>query len=158
MTTQTVRIVKASPADPRVLALMDAQQAELRELYVDTTEVTEAFDPQSLSGAGCVLLAAAREDGTLVGCGALKRWDAASAEVKRMYVTPDARGSGAARALLDALVARGRAHGYARLVLETGDRQHAAIALYVRAGFRRVPNFGVYVGVEDSLCFELPLA
>lgn len=94
MTTQTVRIVKASPADPRVLALMDAQQAELRELYVDTTEVTEAFDPQSLSGAGCVLLAAAREDGTLVGCGALKRWDAASAEVKRMYVTPDARGSG----------------------------------------------------------------
>lgn len=157
MTTQTVRIVEDSPADPRVLALMDAQQAELRRLYADITEVTEAFDPASLAGTGCALVAAER-GGMLIGCGALNRWDAASAEVKRMYVTPDARGSGAARALLDALIARGRAHGYAWLVLETGDRQHAAIALYVRAGFRRIPNFGVYVGVENSLCFELPLA
>lgn len=44
------------------------------------------------------------------------------------------------------------------MVLETGDRQHAAMALYARAGFRRIPNFGVYAGVENSLCFELPLA
>ena len=157
MTVQSVRIVEVSPADSRVLALMDAQQRELRALYADTTEVTEAFDPASLSGAGGVLVAAER-DGVLVGCGALKRWDAGTAEVKRMYVTPDARGSGAARALLDALIARGGALGYARLVLETGDRQHAAMALYARAGFRRIPNFGVYAGVENSLCFELPLA
>ncbi|WP_245621307.1 GNAT family N-acetyltransferase [Deinococcus soli (ex Cha et al. 2016)] len=104
------------------------------------------------------MLVAAERNGTLIGCGALKRWNADTAEVKRMYVTPDTRGSGAARALLDALVTRGGALGSARLVLETGDRQHAAITLHTRAGFRRVPNFGVYAGVEHSLCFERPLA
>lgn len=83
MTVQSVRIVEVSPADSRVLALMDAQQRELRALYADTTEVTEVFDPASLSGAGGVLVAAER-DGGLVGCGALKRWDAATAEVKHM--------------------------------------------------------------------------
>lgn len=93
----------------------------------------------------------------MIGCGALKRWDGDTAEVKRMYVTPDARGSGAAQALLDALVVGGRALGYRRLVLETGDRQQAAIGLYMRAGFRRIPNFGVYAGAENSMCFELPL-
>ena len=157
MTAQAVRIVEVSPADPRALALMDAQQTELRRLYADTTEVTEAFDPAALTGTGGVLVAAER-NGTLIGCGALKRWNADTAEVKRMYVTPDTRGSGAARALLDALVTRGGALGSARLVLETGDRQHAAITLHTRAGFRRVPNFGVYAGVENSLCFERPLA
>ncbi|AKH17250.1 hypothetical protein SY84_09540 [Deinococcus soli (ex Cha et al. 2016)] len=111
----------------------------------------------ALTGTGGVLVAAER-NGTLIGCGALKRWNADTAEVKRMYVTPDTRGSGAARALLDALVTRGGALGSARLVLETGDRQHAAITLHTRAGFRRVPNFGVYAGVEHSLCFERPLA
>ncbi|GGN46328.1 GNAT family N-acetyltransferase [Deinococcus daejeonensis] len=129
MTVQSVRIVEVSLADSPVLTLMDAQQSELRALYADTTEVTEACDPASLSGVGGVLVAAER-DGSLVGCGALKRWDAGTAEVRRMYVTPDARGSGAARAPLDALIARGGALGYARLVLETGDRQHAAVALY----------------------------
>ncbi|MFT2720988.1 hypothetical protein ACMT4L_13405 [Deinococcus sp. A31D244] len=43
------------------------------------------------------------------------------------------------------------------LVLEPGDRQ-AALALYTRAGFRRIPNFGYYEGLEHRLCFELPLS
>ncbi|MFW8627134.1 hypothetical protein [Deinococcus sp. ME38] len=42
-------------------------------------------------------------------------------------------------------------------MLETGDQQATALALYTRTGFRRIPNFGYCEGVENSLCFELPL-
>ncbi|MBZ9750006.1 GNAT family N-acetyltransferase [Deinococcus sp. HMF7604] len=150
------RLLDVPPTDPRVQALMNAQQRELRALYQDTDERTEPFDPMTLTGEGCVLLAA-EEEGELVACGALKRWDAESAEVKRMYTVPDARGRGIGRALLEELQARGQAEGYARLVLETGDQQAAALALYERAGFRRIPNFGYYEGIENSLCFALPL-
>ncbi|WP_235693112.1 GNAT family N-acetyltransferase [Deinococcus aquaedulcis] len=152
----TPRLLDMPPTDLRVQALMNAQQRELRELYQDTDERTEPFDPLTLSGEGCVLLAA-EEKGELLACGALKRWDEASAEVKRMYTVPAARGRGVGRALLDELIARGRAAGYARLVLETGDQQAAALALYERAGFRRIPNFGYYEGIDNSLCYELPL-
>ncbi|WP_230283928.1 GNAT family N-acetyltransferase [Deinococcus sp. 23YEL01] len=152
-------IVDAAPDDPRVAGLMNAQQRELRALYQDTDERTEPFNPMVLTGPGCVLLAARRGDdrAPLLACGALKRWDAQSAEVKRMYTLPQVRGQGLARALLEELIVRGRREGYARLVLETGDQQEAALALYTRAGFRRIPNFGYYEGVENSLCFELPL-
>jgi GNAT superfamily N-acetyltransferase len=69
-----------------------------------------------------------------------------------MYVAPEERGRGVGRALLAALEAAARALGLSRLVLETGDRQREAIALYRRAGFRDIPPFGEYVGSPLSVC------
>ena len=89
--------------------------------------------------------------------GAIKRLDDAAAEVKRMYTVPGARGRGLGRQILSELIARGRAGGYDRLVLETGDLQAEALALYEHSGFTRIPNFGYYVGIENSLCYGLPL-
>ncbi|WP_216317622.1 GNAT family N-acetyltransferase [Deinococcus aestuarii] len=145
------------PTDPRVVNLMNAQQRELRAMYNDTDERTEPFDPATLSGEGSVLLAV-EENGTLLACGALKRIEPDAAEVKRMYTVPEARGRGLGRQILAALIERGRALGYARLVLETGDLQAEAIHLYESAGFTRIPNYGYYVGIGNSLCYELPLA
>jgi putative acetyltransferase len=148
-------IALASPADPRVLALMNAQQAELTAIYKGSW--TEPFNPAVLTGEGCVLLVD-DEGGELVACAALKRWDdGRSAEVKRMYTAPAWRGQGRGKALLAALVERGRALGYDRLVLETGALQPAAILIYERAGFTRIPNFGHYEGIEDSWCYALKL-
>lgn len=108
-------IALASPNDPRVIRLMNAQQDELRAIYEDDATRTEPFDPSVLRGDGCVLLADERE-GELVACGALKRWeDGRTAEIKRMYTAPAWRGRGLGEALLDALIARGRALGYERL-------------------------------------------
>ncbi|MDB4943723.1 MAG: putative acyltransferase [Labilithrix sp.] len=144
-----------SPRDPRVIALMDAQQTEICGVYENN--VTEPFDPAVLEGEGCVLLVDV-EGGELVACAALKRWDdGATAEVKRMYTAPAERGKGRAARLLEALVTEGRRLGYARIVLETGDLLKEAIALYERAGFVRIPNYGFYEGIEQSYCFELPL-
>ncbi|PNY81610.1 GNAT family N-acetyltransferase [Deinococcus koreensis] len=150
------QLLDMPPTDPRVISLMNAQQRELRELYQDTDERTEPFDPAILSGEGCVLLAV-QEGAELLACGAIKRLDQTSAEVKRMYTVPAARGRGLGRQILNELIERGRAQGYERLVLETGDLQAEAVALYERSGFTRIPNFGYYVGIENSQCYELPL-
>jgi GNAT superfamily N-acetyltransferase len=75
-----------------------------------------------------------------------------------MYVVPAFRGQGIARRLLTALEAESTALGISRLVLETGDRQPEALALYERAGFARIPAFGKYVDSPLSVCMAKQLA
>ncbi|ACO45551.1 GNAT family N-acetyltransferase [Deinococcus deserti] len=148
--------VPTLPTDPRAQHLMNEQQRELRRLYNDEDSRTEPFDPQTLSGEGSLLLTI-EEDGQLLACGALKKLDEESAEIKRMYTVPAARGRGMGRRILSALIEAGRQAGYARLVLETGNQQPEAVHLYEQAGFRRIPNYGYYQDMEDSLCYELRL-
>ncbi len=140
--------------DTRAHALMTAQQRELRKLYNDTDERTEPFDPASLAGG---VLLGWEEGGELLAIGGLKPLDRQSAEIKRMYTRPEARGRRLGRAVLDGLIAWGREQHLAQLVLETGDLQAEATSLYQSAGFERIPNFGYYVGIENSLCFALAL-
>lgn len=83
----------ASPDDPRVASLMGAQQRELRALSDDTAEWTEPFDPAVLAGEGSAPVVV-EEGGTLLACGALKRLGHDTAEIKRMYTVPGARGRG----------------------------------------------------------------
>jgi putative acetyltransferase len=99
----------------------------------------------------------ARIDDVAVGCGAVRFLDASTAEVKRMYVAPAARGNGVGRRLLEDLEAFARSRGAQRLVLETGPLQVEALALYERAGFITTPCWGEYAHGKNSLCFEKPL-
>jgi putative acetyltransferase len=94
----------------------------------------------------------ARLDGRALGIAALVLGDA-GAELKRMFVHEDARGKGVARGLLAAVEDAAVAAGVDELRLETGPLQHAAIALYERAGYARIPNFGPYVGDGFSVCY-----
>jgi carbonic anhydrase len=80
-------------------------------------------------------------DGKPIGCVALRRFDADSGELKRLYVQPDHRGYGVARALGAAAIEAARAIGYRRVVLDTLDRMTAARALYAAAGFREIPAY-----------------
>jgi ribosomal protein S18 acetylase RimI-like enzyme len=99
-----------------------------------------------------------REGGVPAGCGGIKLVDGEFGEIKRMYVRPLFRGSGLAKMMLDHLTLHARAHGIGLLRLETGIHQHAAIALYERAGFQRIPNFKPYKEDPLSLFFEKRLA
>ena len=94
----------------------------------------------------------AYHDGMPVGCGALRRLDAETAEVKRMYVTRQVRGRGVARAILSQLEAEAHRLGVRRMVLETGIRQPEAISLYLRTGFGRIQPFGEYTASALTLC------
>jgi GNAT superfamily N-acetyltransferase len=138
---------------PDVGALCAAQQEEMHELYgeadIGPARAAPMFEPPD-----GVFLVVRDGGGRAVACGGVARFDETRGELKRMYVVPDARGRGLGRLLLDALERQARELGYAALVLETGDRQEAALALYDRAGFVRRPCWPPYDSRALSLCFE----
>ena len=103
-------------------------------------------------GVGTFVLA--RAEGRAIGCGALRKLDDTTAEVKRMYVDPEVRGRGVGNKILEHLEAAGRDLGAHRLVLETGIYQAEAIALYRRAGFKPICCWGDYAETGTSACFE----
>jgi putative acetyltransferase len=92
-----------------------------------------------------------------VGCGAFKEYAPDSVEIKRMFVQPAHRQRGVARAVLAALETLAAELGYANCVLETGKRQPEAIALYQRSGYELTPNYGQYIGIDNSVCLRKTL-
>ena len=93
-------------------------------------------------------------DGQAVGCGAIKDFSRERQEVKRMYVLPGWRGKGVAAQVLAELECWALEQGYTYCVLETGKRQPEAIRLYEKSGYVQIPNYGQYIGVDNSVCFE----
>jgi putative acetyltransferase len=96
----------------------------------------------------------AYEGASPVGCGAIKQYADDTMEVKRMYVLPDKRGYGIASSILGELEVWAKELNYARCILETGQKQPEAIALYKREGYQVIPNYGQYEGIDNSVCFE----
>jgi len=94
----------------------------------------------------------------LVSCGAFKEFAPGAVEIKRMFVQPAHRQRGVAQAVLAELERWASELGYASCVLETGKRQPEAIALYQRSGYAHTPNYGQYVGVENSVCMQKSLS
>lgn len=92
-----------------------------------------------------------------VACGAIKELDSKSTEVKRMFTLPEKRGKGLASAILKELEVWSKELGYEKTVLETGKRQIEAVALYQKCGYKIIPNYGQYIGIENSVCFEKDL-
>jgi len=105
--------------------------------------------------AGCLLLA--RERGTAIGIVALKPFAPGIAEVKRLYVVPEARGAGVGRLLAERAVAAASLKGYERVRLDTHrPSMSAAIALYRRLGFVEIAPYGPDLGGEIAF-FEKKL-
>jgi len=123
--------------------LVAAMVAEMRVLYdgldLEAPDMPKA-GPGELGPPGGTYLVGYR-DGVPVCGGGLKRLPDGTCEIKRMYVVPQARRSGVARALLSALEEAARTIGYRIARLDTGDRQPHAQAFYEAAGYRRVENF-----------------
>jgi putative acetyltransferase len=96
----------------------------------------------------------AYEDEVAIGCGAIKEYANDTVEVKRMYVPVNKRGKGIASKILSELEIWAKELNYAKCILETGKRQPEAIGLYLKSGYKIIPNFGQYENVENSVCFE----
>ena len=96
----------------------------------------------------------AYEDDIPVACGAIREFDPTAMEVKRMYTLPAYRGKGFASKVLAELETWAIESGYTKCLLETGWRQPEAIHLYEKSGYKRIPNYGKYAKMENSVCFE----
>jgi putative acetyltransferase len=89
-----------------------------------------------------------------VACGAIKHYTDGTMEVKRMYAAPDVRGKGVASLVLGELEDWAGSLLYQHCVLETGKKQADAVRLYEKNGYQIIPNYGQYIGAENSVCFE----
>jgi GNAT superfamily N-acetyltransferase len=151
-TTGSVELAVVDWDDADATRLRTAQQAELRDRYGDD-DIGHTMTGEDI--AAMVLL---RVDGEPVACGAVRDASAdlgaGTGELKRMFVHPDHRGRGWSRVVLAELERIAAGLGWQRLVLETGVLQPEAIGLYLRAGYLPIDNFGEYVDVVDSRCFE----
>ena len=145
--------------DPAVTRMIEDVQAEYVELYggpdAAVVDPAEFLPPQGLFLVGTL-------DGVPVAMGGWRRVElpdeADAAEIKRMYVARAARRRGLSRRLLAELERTAAAAGLARLVLNTGPEQPAAIALYESVGYTPVPGFGHYACHPGALFYGKPLA
>lgn len=135
-------LVPLHAADAPGADLIRAMIDELLPLYgrIDGSEAPTA-GPDDLWRPSGTYLVGWDEDGAVVCGGGLKRLDDTTAEIKRMYVVPDARGRGHARRLLRALEDAARELGYERVRLDTGAKQPHALALYPSAGYVEIPDY-----------------
>ena len=143
---------------PDAVALRAVQQAWGDSLYASDPASRHRSSSEAMDPASVLLTVVAYEDDDRpVGHACLRRLDgpmAGELEIKRMYVDPDERGRGIADALLEAMEARAREEGVARVVIHTGDRQHAALRFYERHGYTQIDVYPPYEAVTYSLCFE----
>src|SRR5690349_5033710 len=123
-------------SSPDAARLISALNSELTATFPEPGATHFSLtDAHVAPGDGAFLIAYL--DDRAVGCGAVRRLDETTAELKRMYVDPSVRGRGIGRALIDALEREAQHLGVTRIVLETGTRLASAIRLYERAGYAR---------------------
>jgi putative acetyltransferase len=148
-------IARENPDQPEIRALLCASEAYMASLY--PAESNHMLDVESLQGTEVTFLVA-RVGGQAVGCGALVRSSQEWAELKRMFVLPEARGHRVGRRLLESLESVAIEHHIPLLRLETGIRQPEALALYRSAGFVEIGPFGRYQPDPQSVFMEKRIA
>ena len=150
----TVRIDQESPHQPDIVRLVEELDTYLGSLY--PAESNHLLDIESLAQPD-VRFFVARWDGEALGCIALRVDPAGWGEVKRLFVSPRARGLGLGRRLLSALEAKAQGERLPLLRLETGIHQPEALGLFRAAGFHEIPAFGAYAPDPLSVFMEKAL-
>ncbi|MCM4076683.1 GNAT family N-acetyltransferase [Paractinoplanes hotanensis] len=151
---QEIKIRQADYTELSVRALLVDVIAELSERYGGSGDDTPIADEDFATPNGAFYVADGGE--RLVACAAWRR-HGDDAELKRMFTARSARGRGLGRRMLAAIEASARVAGCRRVILETGDRQPEAIALYESAGYERIEDFGYYRGHDGVLSYAKEL-
>ena len=148
-----IRIVKATSENGDFVNLIAALDKSLWERYPELKSDYWGNNILELNPNVVILYL----DEKAVGCGCFKKYEKDTIEIKRMFVSPEARGMGLAQTIL--LELEGWAHdlGYSFSVLETLYKQKEAIALYQKTGYNIVDNYEPYVGLENSICMRKPI-
>lgn len=139
--------------DPEFLELVTLLDASLAKTDGDLHNFYNQFN--GLENIKHVVVAYTQD--TPIACGAIKAIDSNTAEIKRMFTLPTHRGKGVGSQILVQLESWAKELTFISCILETGKRQPDAIALYEKNGYLKTPNYGQYIGMENSVCFKKPL-
>ncbi|GAA1790366.1 GNAT family N-acetyltransferase [Agromyces lapidis] len=162
----SVAISIEPPRQPEVERLLEGSTEYSRSLYPPEAcfllDVGQLERPDvrlyvARDASGTALGVAALVAGTVGGGAAGSAGSPARGELKRMFVAPSGRGLGVAGALLARIEADAAGLGLDEIVLETGPRHLAALALYEKHGYRHIEQFGPYVGEQFSVCMAKSL-
>jgi GNAT superfamily N-acetyltransferase len=152
---KSITISQERPDTPEAQALIDELETYLASLYPVEARyglsVARLLEEQ-------VAFFVLRVDGQPTGCGGVKFYGEAYAELKRMYVRPGYQGRGLGQMILAHLEEHACSLGILIMRLETGIHQEAAIQLYERMGYHQRPSFGDYRAGPSNLFYEKSLA
>lgn len=110
-----------------------------------------SFDPADVGVTGALFVIAYDGEQVAVGCGAYRPLHDGVAELKRMFALPGSKGVGSS--ILKFLEKAAAEYGYRELWLETRVVNERAVSFYQKHDYRRIPNFGKYVGRPEAICF-----
>lgn len=146
-----IRLVDAESAD--FLALVQQLDEYYFEVVGEVHRRYAKYNDPHLLDAHMV----AYQDGKAAGCGAWKKKNDQTAEIKRIFVSKDFRRQGVVSALIGALEQDAAAHGYTRAILETARTTDDSAALYHKLGYQEIAYYGSPAGAENCRCFEKAL-
>ena len=153
MSFNNIRLKRTTSNNPDFRDLTILLDKELHNQYGDLQSEYDRYN--HIIDINTVVIA--YRDNSAVGCGCFKQIDDTSAELKRMFVKADERGQGIASSILAELELWAKEIGFSYSILETGDKQNEAIALYQKIGYMIIPNYGQYSGMESSICMRKEL-
>ena len=148
-----IRIARTNSDSPEFLRLVELLDEHLAR--VDGEEHPYYAQLNATDVPRNVVLA--YTNGGAVGCGAIRPFPQDMMEVKRMFVLPAWRRKGIAGLILAELEDWARQLGASACVLETGRKQSEAVALYAGHGYHQIANYGPFIGLETSICFQKTL-
>ena len=145
-----MKIIRTDAKNPDFIRLIYELDAYLKVTDGEDHEFYNQFN--GLDNIKNVVIA--YKDKQAIGCGAFKKFDNETAEIKRMYVKINHRGYGIAQAILNSLELWALEKDFKKCILETGDRQIEAIKFDFKSGYIRIANYGQYAQMDNSNCFE----
>jgi len=149
MRPQNIILKRTDSTDPDFRFLITLLDKELNERYGELMQST--YDRHNhIIDIDTVVIA--YSNGMPAGCACFKKYDDTSAEIKRMFVKATERGQGIAYKILSELELWAKKKGFRYTILETGDKQHEAIALYQKLGYAITENYGQYSDLTTSIC------
>ena len=150
---KTVSLIRTNSDNAHFRKLVSELDADLRNRNGDIMDIYDQHN--IIEHNDTVIIAYLNNE--QAGCGCFKPYDADTVEIKRMFVRSAERGNGISKLVLTGLENWARELGFNYTVLETGSLQVEALALYNKAGYLPIPQYGPYVGLPDSVCFKKSL-
>lgn len=145
-----IEITKTTSENPNFIKLIAALDKSLWERYPEFKNNYWGNNVLDLNPNVVIIYL----DDKAVACGCFKKYDKNTIELKRMFVSPQVRGMGLAKKIIEELELWAHDLGFSFSVLETLYKQNEAIGLYQKVGYTIVDNYGPYVGLENSICMK----